>query len=109
MERTNALWLKFFGGGKSCCSVMPRVSAGDCIEERYTAYFCRARESSAGSEIGGWHAPPEQMMATVFFSFTAGSSGIVLASTGGRFCATASFPVSLITDLPNENGATAAR
>src|SRR3954467_12463153 len=58
--------------------------------------------------MGGWHDVPEQMMATVFLSFTAGRFGIVSASTGGRYCATASLVGSLTTDLLNANDATAA-
>src|SRR5436305_1994379 len=43
------------------------------------AYLWRsARESSAGSLIGGWQDVPEQIMATLFFALTAGSSGMVL-------------------------------
>src|SRR5882724_5130125 len=69
---------------------------------------CKARVSSSGSEMGGWQDVPEQMIATVFFAFTAGSSGTVVASTGGRYCATASFVGSLMTDLLKANGTTAA-
>src|SRR5437016_3537536 len=58
--------------------------------------------------MGAWHDVPEQMMATVFLSFTAGRLGTVVASTGGRYCATASLAGSLITDLLKANGATAA-
>ena len=56
---------------------------------RRTQSRCKLRDSSSGSEIGGWQVNPEQTKATVFSSLTEGSCGMVSASAGGRFCGTA--------------------
>ncbi len=68
----------------------------------------RIFDSSAGLSTGGWQAKFVQTIATDFFSFSAGRFGTVSASTGGRFCATASLSVRCTTDLLTAKGAIAA-
>src|SRR5256885_14563015 len=49
---------------------------------------------------GGLQLKPEQTIAVVLPALSAGNSGTVAASEGGRFCATAWLNLNLITDLP---------
>src|SRR5208337_2524520 len=64
--------------------------------------------NSSGFSTGGRQAKSVHTIATDFFAFSAGRFGTVSASTGGRFCATASLSVRWTTDLLTANGATAA-
>ena len=57
----------------------------------YAAEDSTPKRSFNCSEVltGGLQLKPEQTTATVFPAFTAGNSGTVAASEGGKFCGTA--------------------
>ena len=65
--------------------------------------------NSAGSLIGGWQVKFAHRMATLLPSLVDGRFGIVAASAGGRFCATALLAGMEIAALFSAEPATASR
>src|SRR5664280_2841752 len=65
-------------------------------------------DNSSALSTGGRQAKFVHTIATDGFAFNAGRLGMVSASTGGKFCATASLSVKWTTDLLTANGAAAA-
>src|ERR1019366_2166871 len=64
--------------------------------------------NSSALSTGGRQVKFVHIIATDCLAFNAGRFGMVSASTGGRFCATASLSVRWTTDLLTANGAAAA-
>lgn len=80
-----------------CAANLPLRSA-----EIYAAEDSVLRSCFSCSEVltGGLQLNPEHTTAVVLPALTAGNSGTVAASDGGKFCATAWLNFSLITERP---------